>query len=184
MPEPEQYERQLNEIEQLIDELPIEILKALLERHSYFVRLDAFHSVRTIFGSTLSCHARDLIVLSGIDVTDDAGKVQLPINRMICDQSAGVENGLDLALIGKPQFVATPIADAPRLLTVSFDVTEEETTGLLPVDRESSLISPFPPTLNVVVTVSSWNPDGSTSAKTRFSWICTIEAARMFSPGG
>jgi hypothetical protein len=51
------------------------------------------------------------------------------------------------------------------------------------IDRDGDLVS-HGFHVDVAADVATWNHDGTAAAKTMFSWICTIEAARKAPLGG
>lgn len=178
----------LENIRTELAKLPQDVLDNFLEfwqRHSYSVRLDAHHSVRSILvqGSG-SCSRTYLVVVSGRDQTDGSGKAVLPIHRLLCGASQENLVGAQIVLVREPQFVATPLSSVPVFATALTKSTPAQAMpGFFLADRDNNPVAqPFLET--VEVHVMTWKPDGTAAANTFFSWICTVEAVRLTSLGG
>ncbi len=156
-----------------------------LEHHSYSAHLDAHRERHGLLGRGSSCSKTDLLVLSGRETTNRAGKATLLIDSLLCGVvSEGLGASGSFKLAGEPNFVATPLGAAPSFATVITSATEQPAqAGVIVSDRDGN---PFnQPTLtNVKVEVTTWKPDGTPAADTGFSWVCTIEAVRSFFIGG
>ena len=88
-------------------------------RHSYSARLDANDAVRDVLGR-VACAQTYLLVLSGNDASNDAGKATIPVHRLLCGAtSEDRESAWPLVPIREPSFVATPQGAAPAMLTVT-----------------------------------------------------------------
>jgi hypothetical protein len=104
------------------------------ERHAYVARLDAHHSARSLFVRA-ACWRTDLLVLSGRDVTDSAGKLTLTLDNLLC---GAMTEGLPstLMLLREPKFVATAHGAAPVVVTAATHATAQpQGAGVLVNDR-------------------------------------------------
>lgn len=172
-------ERVSKELAKLPEEA-LDFFRENLQRHSYSARLDAHHSVRSVLAlGGGSCSKTDLLVVSGRDQTDSAGKAILPIHRLLCGATGeGLRSDTRLVLIREPQFVATPLSSVPVFATALTRSTPAQTLpSSIVVDRDNNPLAQ-PVLATVEVEVMMWKPDGAAAAKTFFSWICTVEAGR------
>ena len=159
-----------------------EWLRELLSRHSYASRLNANHNVE--FFGEYSCSKIDLIMLSGSGVTNDVGKATISVNELLCStMSEGVPtNRAPLVITREPNVVVTTRNPAPSFATLNNSWTTAVWPNTLVVDREDRQVDRRP-LENLVIEVTTWKHDGTISSNTTFSWICTIEAARIISFG-
>ncbi len=168
-------------LEQQLARIPPDALNEFvkrLQRHSYSARLDAHHSVSVLSVLGGSCSKTDLIVLSGRDETDSAGKAKISIDPLLCGlEFEGLLSDQRLRMVREPHFVATPHSSAPVFVTVQTSSTLQAVQPpTVIVDRDFNPIDPSFIT-RVEVNITSWKPDGNTAPRTTFAWICTIEAA-------
>ncbi|GLS39939.1 hypothetical protein GCM10010869_55360 [Mesorhizobium tianshanense] len=176
---PDRFERRIRELEDAISKLPQEALDNFIkfnQRHRYFVPLDGYHSIRHPLRD-ITCSATEVFLLSGNDKTGNSGTAELHLNDFLCHHAFDI--GQRGVLISRPQFTALPTGDAPVVLTAKFVLSE---IALQPNEAVGGGVSS--PVLDVVVTVTSWNPDGSPAKDVSFSWVSTIEGARAFQIGG
>ncbi|WP_394885752.1 hypothetical protein ACG873_01465 (plasmid) [Mesorhizobium sp. AaZ16] len=176
---PDRFEKQIRELEGAIGKLPQEALDNFIkfnQRHRYFVPMDGYHSVRHPLRD-ITCSATEVFLLSGNDKTGNSGTAELHLNDFLCHHA--FDSGQRGGLISRPQFTALPTSDTPVILTVKFGLSE---IALQPGEAVGGSVSS--PLLDVVVTVTSWNLDGSPAKDVWFSWVTTIEGARVFQIGG
>ena len=179
---PDGYEKETAELERLVRTLPQEALdnfRKFTQRHRYFVPLDGHHAIQSLLGD-VTCSRTDVFLLSGNDKTGNSGKAELHLNDYLCHH--GFEGGGRPVLISLPQFTALPSADAPVVLTAKFSSSEIATAGeviVLPEGNSTTI-----PALDVFVTVSSWNLDGTPAKDIPFSWVSTVQGARAIFIGG
>jgi hypothetical protein len=148
-----------------------------LERNSYSAHLNAHHERHSVLGRGSHCSKTDLLLLSGRETTNNAGKATLLIDTLLCGVvSEGLPSSQSFLLFTEPDFVATPVSSMPSFVTVTTSSTKVPTQAGV-TDRDANPIDQ--PTLsNVKVEVTTWKPDGTPAANTAFSWICTLEAVR------
>jgi hypothetical protein len=156
-------------------------LYARFTRHSFSAYLPAHHATRSLFGS--SCAKTYLLVLSGRDVTGGDGKVTIHIDHLLCGATTEEVDPETLVMIRHPNFVATPLAATPCFATVQTAATSQTLSGEILCDRSGNSVD-LPKLVDVTVDVHTWKDDGSAAPGTAFSWICTIEAARVVFIGG
>jgi hypothetical protein len=156
-----------------------------VRRRSYSARLDAHRNTRDVSGIFNTCAKTELIVLSGRDLTDRKGKAIIPISEIWCadtiqaDFVKALPEDTSLQIIEEPNFVATPLDNTPSFATVQTQSTEgSRSGGLLVRDREGNPLDRVP-LIGVTVEVTTWKPDGTPAPRVWFSWICTIEVARV-----
>ena len=163
------------------------------ERHSYSARLDAHHAVRNTFmgrNNVTSCAQTDLLVFSGRDNVDGAGRVTLPIQSLLCGAATeGLEDFAftELVIVQEPNFVATPRGSTPTFLTAVTHSTPQQLPneqGTALIDRSGNFISARTFLGDVSVEVMAWRNDGSPAGDTGFSWVCTVEAMRRITLDG
>jgi hypothetical protein len=174
----DELRQRLERIQSEIATIPPDVLEGFLEqfqRHSYSVRLDARHSVRSILSPQISCSNARLVVLSGSDETNNAGKITIRLDRLLC--------ATDLVVIREPYFVATPHESVPVFVTAQIRSARRTTQpGEAVTDGEGNQVENF--ITNLEVDILSWKHDGTSAARTMFAWICTIEVARYLFIGG
>jgi hypothetical protein len=130
-----------------------------------------------LFGN--SCAKTDLLVLSGRDATDASGKITIRIDPLLCGATTEDVSPDVLAMIRAPDFVATPLAKTPVFATVQTAATAQDVQpNVFMRDRAGNAVD-VPQLVDVSVDVFTWKDDGSATPNTSFSWICTIEAARL-----
>jgi hypothetical protein len=157
-------------------------LYARFTRHAFSAYLPAHHSTRSLFGS--SCAKTYLLVLTGRDATDGTGKVTIRIDPLLCGATTEEVAPETLVMIRHPNFVATPLAATPAFATVQTAATSQSLSpGAILYDRSGNSLD-LPQLVDVTVDVHTWKDDGSAAPSTSFSWICTIEAARIVFIGG
>jgi hypothetical protein len=150
---------------------------------SYSARLPAHHHLREIFGGSF-CSKTDILVLSGRDTTNSAGVATLSLNSLLCGVvNEGLTGNMIFTIIREPNFVVTPRGSLPSFATVVNHSTSRQLNNEFMRDRDNN---PLRNTriLDVTVDIRTWKHDGSPAAKTLFSWICTVEAARLTDMGG
>lgn len=166
--------KRLNNLNQELASLPpdaLDFLRDRISRHSFVAHLDAHRSTRFTFELGSFCSKTDLLVLSGRDLTDHSGKAVLPIHRLLCGAINLLPN-VQLVLIREPQFVATPLSSVPVFATAMTRSTQRQGN-----------VHGQPILETVEVEVMMWKPDGTAAAETSFSWVCTIEAGRIYLEG-
>ncbi|MDA8260528.1 MAG: hypothetical protein M0Z99_33665 [Betaproteobacteria bacterium] len=174
----DKYEKSFTKLHDELVGLPkdvrVEFIKRF-QRHNFSARLDAYHSVRDIFGFGNACSQTYLLFLSGRDKTDRLGKITLPLH--LCGAATeGLQGGL--VMVREPDFVATSHGATPSFLTVTPHAHRQALgahTKLL--DRANNLLISESFLTDVSVDVTSWRHDGSPAADTEFSWMCTVEGA-------
>jgi hypothetical protein len=154
-------------------------------RHSYSARLDANDAVRDALGR-VACAQTYLLVLSGNDASNDAGKATIPVHRLLCGAtSEDRESALPLVPIHEPSFVATPQGAAPAMLTVTPRLTPVAVGGGHFLSGRGGASLDLGDYLSeIVIDVSTWRHDGAPAGNVAFSWMCTIEAAELVFIGG
>jgi hypothetical protein len=176
---PTKFDKEINELERIVERIPEEVLDVVRERvygNSYFMPLEGYHSFLKLIGYT--CKESYIFLISGNDTTGENGEIILSINRILCDYKIKVPNipdSKDAFLIHRPQFTALPEKDKPTLLTTSFSLTTIPPAERLLVDREGNVFTGT--AFDVKIKVMSWNVDGSKAGQVPFSWMCTVEAA-------
>jgi hypothetical protein len=172
----------------------ISYLRHFVRRRSYSARLDAHRNTRDVSGIFNTCAKTELIVLSGRDLTDRKGKAIIPISEIWCadtiqaDFVKALPEDTSMQIIEEPNFVATPLDNTPSFVTVQTQSTEVSPSGggvVVVRDRQGNRLD-RKPLIGVTVEVTTWRPDGSRAPRVSFSWICTIEVARVshFSASG
>jgi len=154
--------------------------------HSYSAHLPAHRFSSGLFGlGSSSCAKTDILVLSGRQVTDNAGIAKLSLNSLLCGVvSEGLTAGFETyVMIRRPNFVATPQSALPSFATVDTHSTILERTNLILVDRDRNVLRAAK-VLDVTVDIRTWKHDGSPAPRTEFTWICTVEAAISMFIGG
>jgi hypothetical protein len=154
-------------------------------RHSYSARLDANDAVRDALGR-VACAQTYLLVLSGNDASNDAGKATIPVHRLLCGaMSEDRESAWPLVPIREPSFVATPQGAAPAMLTVTPRLTPVAVGGGHFLSGRGGASLDLGDYLSeIVIDVSTWRHDGAPAGNVAFSWMCTIEAAELVFIGG
>jgi hypothetical protein len=161
-----------------LPEEALENFRVFNSRHSYSARLDGHHSVRSLFGLS-ACSKVDLLVVSGRDTTDRSGKATLPIHQLLCGATAERQRGEGrLALVREPQFVVTPISQAPLFATYQSRSTPGSSAGIFVEDRDGNMVS-APYLASLEIEVMMWKHDGAAAGEANFSWICMLEAGRI-----
>jgi hypothetical protein len=172
--------------------IPPDVEEAFRERwtrHSFSAHLDADDRARNLFfpGDNI-CKKTELIVLTGVDSTDDSGKATIPISSLLCD--AGIKDFVHqtsgrFVLIQEPSFLATPQSSSPTFATAQANVT------VMPLGNGEFLFHytegrslSVRKYLSIGVDVTTWKPNGTVAANTKFSWICMTEAAILTNIGG
>jgi len=179
----EALKKNVDKLRQELVTLPPEVLDAFrenLQRHSYAVRLEAHHAVRSVLvAGGSACSKADLLFVSGRDQTDSSGRIVLPIHRLLCGAtSEGLRSDMGLVLIREPQFLATPLSSVPVFATALTRSTQAQALpNSLVVDRGNNPLAQ-PVLATVEVEVMTWRPDGAAAPGTFFSWICAVEAGR------
>lgn len=184
----EKHEKALDKLRAELLEIPEAVRGDFFRRfrrHSYSARLDANDAVRDVLGR-VACAQTYLLVLSGNDASNDAGKATIPVHRLLCGAtSEDRESALPLVPIREPSFVATPQGAAPAMLTVTPRLTPVAVGGghfLLGRGGASLDLSDY--LSEIVIDVSTWRHDGAPAGRVAFSWMCTIEAAELVFIGG
>ena len=154
-------------------------------RHSYSARLDANDAVRDVLGR-VACAQTYLLVLSGNDASNDAGKATIPVHRLLCGAtSEDRESASPLVPIREPSFVATPQGAVPAMLTVTPRLTPVAVGGgQILFGRGGASLDLSDYLSEIVIDVSTWRHDGAPVGNVAFSWMCTIEAAELVFIGG
>jgi len=154
-------------------------------RHSYSARLDANDAVRDVLGR-VACAQTYLLVLSGNDASNDAGKATIPVHRLLCGAtSEDRESASPLVPIREPSFVATPQGAVPAMLTVTPRLTPVAVGGgQILFGRGGASLDLSDYLSEIVIDVSTWRHDGAPAGNVAFSWMCTIEAAELVFIGG
>jgi hypothetical protein len=170
-------EKRLLAAEKAIAEVPADLRPVLFERESYFARIDGARAVRSFFGGGPECHRRELLMLSGEDVTGAGGKFTINLANVFCPLllAQNDPNREERVLAGNPHFVATPHGEAASILTTVVAVRP-----LAPAPS-TVYLSPESETLTRVdadVTVFSWAIDGSPAPRVRFAWHAIVPVAR------
>jgi hypothetical protein len=183
----DKHEKTLTKLHDELLRLPKDVREEFIkgfQRHSFSARLDAYHSVRTIFGSGNICSQTYLLFLSGRDRTDRSGKMTLPLQSLLCGAATdGLQGGL--VILREPDFVATARGSIPSFLTATPHAQRQQLgAGTLLLDRTNNQLSNESFLTDVSVDVMSWRHDGSAAADTEFSWMCTVEGATILSIGG
>lgn len=176
------HEKETRELERLIRTLPQEALDNFVkstQRHRYFTPLEGHHAIENLLGD-VACSPTDVFLISGNDKTGESGTAKLHLNKFLCRQ--GFQGGQRPVLISLPQFTALPSADTPAVLTAKFSSSQIASTGELIISRDGVVLSLS--AIDVIVTVSSWNLDGTPAKDVQFSWVSTIQGARAVFIGG
>jgi hypothetical protein len=155
------------------------------QRHSYSARLDANDAVRDALGR-VSCAQTYLLVLSGNDVTNDAGTATVPVHRLLCGATReGRASARPLVPIREPGFVATPQGSTPVMLTVTPRLTPVAIGGgEVLFGRGGQSIDLRDYLAEIAIDVATWRGNGTPAGGVAFSWVCTIEAAEVVFIGG
>lgn len=154
-------------------------------RHSYSARLDANDAVRDVL-ARVSCAQTYLLVLSGNDVTNDAGTATVPVHKLLCGATReGRGSARPLVPIREPSFVATPQGATPVMLTATPRLTPVAVGGgevLFGRGGQSLDLTDY--LAEIAIDVATWRGDGAPAGDVAFSWVCTIEAAEVVFIGG
>jgi hypothetical protein len=184
----DRLKKQLDRLDTELRAFPADTLAEFFrryDRHAHAARLDAHHAIRNLVHGGLACARTDLIVLSGRDVTDGAGKATLVLDPLLCGAvTEGLPDLTRLAIVADPLFVATASGSAPAFVTATVrSTTQPVGAGIILNDRDGIGVEGGE-LVDVTVEVHTWKQDGSAAASTPFSWLCTIPAARAFAIGG
>lgn len=182
----DKHEKALEEIQRKIAGIPEDVLDAFqkgLERHSFSARLDAHHAIRNTILRRIeieSCTQTDILVITGRDNVDGAGRMILPI------KFCGVDTDFrPLVIIREPNFVATPHGSTPSFITTTSRSTiRQPSNGEFLVDRAGNVLNNRDFLVDVSVEVMAWRGNESPAGGIEFSWVCTVEAVRLGNIGG
>lgn len=182
----DKHEKALEKIQREIAVIPEDVLDAFqkrLERHSFSARLDAHHAIRNTIlrpKEIASCTQTDILVISGRDKVDGAGRMILPIK--FCEVAT---DSFPLVIIREPNFVATPHGSIPSFITTTSRSTIRQlSVGEFLVDRADNVLNNRGFLGDVSVEVMAWRGDESPAGGIEFSWVCTVEAVRLGNFGG